>query len=92
MFDGLSAGYDFYFEIAILNKIFNGTISTHFFQLGYRALKDLDLEVENYFASEIDEDAILVSSNNNYKNIKYLGDVRNITASKVFFNYIIIKY
>lgn len=47
---------------------------------GQIALTNLGIEVDNYFASEIDKYAIEVSSYN-YPNTIHVGDVRNITVS-----------
>lgn len=47
---------------------------------GMQALERAGIQVENYFASEIDKYAIQVSSKN-YPNIIQIGDVRNIKAS-----------
>jgi DNA (cytosine-5)-methyltransferase 1 len=46
---------------------------------GMIALERCGIEVENYFASEIDKYAIQIS-NKNYQMIKKLGDVRNVTG------------
>ncbi len=49
---------------------------------GQIALERVGIEVENYFASEIDKHAIKVTQAN-YPNTKQLGDVRNVTAEKL---------
>ena len=49
---------------------------------GQIALERAGVEVENYFASEIDKHAIKVTQAN-YPNTKQLGDVRNVTAEKL---------
>ena len=43
---------------------------------GRQALKELGVEVDNYFASEIDENAITISKYN-HDDIIQLGDVEN---------------
>ncbi|XP_044014997.1 DNA (cytosine-5)-methyltransferase 3A-like [Aphidius gifuensis] len=50
---------------------------------GFLALNKLGLDVECYYASEIDPDAELVSLVNNGNLITRLGDVRNITEEKI---------
>ena len=47
---------------------------------GQIALERAGIEVENYFASEIDKDAIKITMTN-YPNTRQLGDVREIKAS-----------
>lgn len=49
---------------------------------GQIALEKLGIEVENYFASEIDKYAIQITMAN-YPNTKQLGDVRNVTTEKL---------
>jgi site-specific DNA-cytosine methylase len=46
-------------------------------------LLKLGLDVEVYYASEIDEDALMVSSAHFGDRITYLGDVRGITKEKI---------
>lgn len=46
-------------------------------------LLKLGLDVEVYYASEIDEDALTVSSAHFGDRIIYLGDVRGITKEKI---------
>lgn len=46
-------------------------------------LLKLGLEVEAYYASEIDNDALMVSSSHFGDRITYLGDVRGITREKI---------
>jgi hypothetical protein len=46
-------------------------------------LDRLGFEVEEYYASEIDEDAILVSMVNHGDSIQYLGDVKKLSNEKV---------
>ena len=49
---------------------------------GQIALERQGVEVENYFASEIDKYAMQITMAN-YPNTKQLGDVRNVTAEKL---------
>ena len=49
---------------------------------GQIALERAGIEVENYYASEIDKYAIQITMAN-YPNTKQLGDVRNVTAEKL---------
>lgn len=49
---------------------------------GQIALERIGIEVENYFASEIDKYAMQITMAN-YPNTKQLGDVRNVTAEKL---------
>lgn len=49
---------------------------------GQIALERAGIEVENYFASEIDKYAIQITMAN-YPNTKQLGDVRNVTAENL---------
>lgn len=49
---------------------------------GQIALERQGIEIENYFASEIDKYAIQITMAN-YPNTKQLGDVRNVTAEKL---------
>lgn len=49
---------------------------------GQIALERQGLEIDNYFASEIDKYAIQITMAN-YPNTKQLGDVRNVTAEKL---------
>ncbi len=49
---------------------------------GQIALERAGIEVENYFASEIDKYAMQITMAN-YPNTKQLGDVRNVTAEKL---------
>jgi DNA (cytosine-5)-methyltransferase 3A len=46
-----------------------------------QALKELNINVKNYYASEIDKNAIKVAKSN-HPNIKHIGDVRNVDGSK----------
>ena len=48
---------------------------------GQIALEKAGIEIENYFASEIDKYAIQITMAN-YPNTKQLGDVRNVTANQ----------
>jgi len=50
---------------------------------GLLVLLKLGLDVEVYYASEIDEDALMVSSAHFGDRITYLGDVRGITKEKI---------
>ncbi|XP_020290668.1 uncharacterized protein LOC109858126 isoform X2 [Pseudomyrmex gracilis] len=50
---------------------------------GLLVLLKLGLEVEAYYASEIDNDALMVSSSHFGDRITYLGDVRGITREKI---------
>jgi site-specific DNA-cytosine methylase len=43
------------------------------------ALDNLGIKVDNYFASEIDENAINVSKNN-FPDIRHIGDIKNVKA------------
>ncbi|WP_456442091.1 DNA cytosine methyltransferase [Psychroserpens sp.] len=43
----------------------------------YQALKELNVNVKNYYASEIDKNAIKVAKAN-HPDIKHIGDVRNV--------------
>ena len=49
---------------------------------GQIALERQGLEIDNYFASEIDKYAMQITMAN-YPNTKQLGDVRNVTAEKL---------
>ena len=49
---------------------------------GQIALEKVGIEVENYFASEIDKYAMQITMAN-YPNTKQLGDVRNVTAKNL---------
>ena len=49
---------------------------------GMIALDKLGINVNNYFASEIDENAIKISKAN-YPNIKHIGDVTKITKDNI---------
>jgi len=49
---------------------------------GQIALKNLNIKVDNYYASEIDHHAIKVSSEN-FPNMIHLGDVSKIDTSKL---------
>ena len=49
---------------------------------GQIALERQGLEIDNYFASEIDKYATQITMAN-YPNTKQLGDVRNVTAEKL---------
>ena len=49
---------------------------------GQIALERAGIEIENYFASEIDKYAMQITMAN-YPNTKQLGDVRNVTAKKL---------
>lgn len=44
---------------------------------GLQSLKELNIEVEEYYSSEIDETAIMISKKN-HPDIKHIGDVNNI--------------
>ncbi|KAJ8676182.1 hypothetical protein QAD02_011968 [Eretmocerus hayati] len=50
---------------------------------GLVVLKNLGFDIEIYYASEIDPDAIRVSSSNHGDQIKQLGDVREITEEVI---------
>ena len=47
------------------------------------SLRNLGIEIDNYYASEIDSDAIKVTLSN-FPKTKYLGDVRYIDTSTLF--------
>lgn len=47
------------------------------------ALQKLEINVEAYFASEIDENAITVSKSNHGENIQYIGDITKITSETI---------
>lgn len=47
---------------------------------GLVALQKHEINVEAYFASEIDENAITVSKSNHGGNIQYIGDITKITS------------
>jgi DNA (cytosine-5)-methyltransferase 3A len=49
---------------------------------GQQAIQKTNLKIDNYFASEIDKFAIIVT-NNNFPNTIQLGDVRNIDTTKL---------
>jgi DNA-cytosine methyltransferase len=49
---------------------------------GQIALDQLGIQVDNYFASEIDKYAIQVAKNN-YPNMKHLGDVTTVNGSEL---------
>lgn len=46
-------------------------------------MDNIGLDVEEYYASEIDDDAILVSMVNHGDSVQHLGDVRSLTCEKV---------
>lgn len=46
-------------------------------------MDNIGLDVEEYYASEIDDDAILVSMVNHRDSVQHLGDVRSLTRDKV---------
>lgn len=46
-------------------------------------MDNIGLDVEEYYASEIDDDAILVSMVNHRDSVQHLGDVRSLTCEKV---------
>lgn len=46
-------------------------------------MDNIGLDVEEYYASEIDDDAILVSMVNHRDSVQHLGDVRSLTREKV---------
>lgn len=46
------------------------------------SLRNLGIEIDNYYASEIDPDAIKVTLSN-FPKTKYLGDVRLIDTTKL---------
>ncbi len=48
-------------------------------ETGYAALKDAGVPTENYYSSEIDKNAIKVSSHN-YPQIVHLGDVKGVSV------------
>ncbi|TGZ50747.1 DNA (Cytosine-5)-methyltransferase 3B, partial [Temnothorax longispinosus] len=50
---------------------------------GFLVLQKLGLEVDVYYASEIDENALTISSSHFGDRITYLGDVRDITKEKI---------
>ncbi|XP_070517519.1 DNA methyltransferase 3 isoform X1 [Cardiocondyla obscurior] len=50
---------------------------------GYLVLQKLGLDVEVYYASEIDVNALTISSSHFGDRITYLGDVRGITKEKI---------
>lgn len=52
---------------------------------GMVALEKAGIQIDNYYASEIDKYAIHISDKN-YKNIKRLGDVRNISIYNNLYN------
>lgn len=49
---------------------------------GQQAIQKTNLKIDNYFASEIDKFAIIVT-NSNFPNTIQLGDVRNIDTTKL---------
>lgn len=49
---------------------------------GMLALDKLGINIDNYFASEIDENAIKISKAN-YSNIKHIGDITKITKNDI---------
>jgi len=51
--------------------------------IGYLVLQKLGLAVEVYYASEIDVNALTISSAHFGDRITYLGDVRGITKEKI---------
>ena len=46
-------------------------------------LKELGFQVECYYASEVNKDAITVASIRHEGNIQHIGDVRDIDTNKV---------
>lgn len=50
---------------------------------GKVVLDNIGLDVEEYYASEIDEDAILVAMVNHGDSVQHLGDVRSLTCEKL---------
>lgn len=50
---------------------------------GKVVLDNIGLDVEEYYASEIDDDAILVSMVNHRDSVQHLGDVRSLTREKL---------
>ncbi|GIX96743.1 hypothetical protein CDAR_591681 [Caerostris darwini] len=50
---------------------------------GKQVLNNLGIEVEVYFASEIDEDAMNIAKMNHGNSIKYVGDVTLLTEEKI---------
>lgn len=50
---------------------------------GKVVLDNIGLDVEEYYASEIDDDAILVSMVNHRDSVQHLGDVRSLTSEKL---------
>lgn len=46
-------------------------------------MDNIGLDVEEYYACEIDDDAILVSMVNHEDSVQHLGDVRSLTCEKV---------
>ena len=53
-----------------------------FFLPGFVALKHLELQVEVYYASEVDPDAIRVAESR-HPECNQLGDVRDLKGAKV---------
>lgn len=49
---------------------------------GQIALKKLGVEIENYYASEIDKDAMIIAKKN-FPNIKHIGDVTKVKGNEL---------
>ncbi len=56
-----------------------------FFFAGKLVLDHLGIEVDRYYASEVDEDAIVVTMVNHGNRVTQLGDVSKLTNDKVRF-------
>ena len=50
---------------------------------GRYVLDELGLEIDVYLASEIDEEAITVTTVRHGEKVQHIGDVRNITSAEV---------
>ena len=46
-------------------------------------MNKLSIQIDKYFASEIDEDALIVSEQNHKTNILQMGDIMKIDAQKI---------
>lgn len=53
------------------------------FQLGFLTLNSLHLDVESYFACEIDEDAIRIARHHFGSKIDFIGRIEDLTEEKL---------
>lgn len=84
LFDGLSTGkIKLHLIYSFLNLRSKNIIFDIKHTIGFLVLQNLGLEVEVYYASEIDVNALTISSSHFGDRITYLGDVRGITKEKI---------